>query len=299
MSHDADHGDEKRESQERFWLPLLMPAAIFLFSVLTIYGLSRIYLELNDWQVGDVTMATPLAIGISIVILAVCALLASRPVPGVVIGMIAVVAAAGLTGGAIWAAVHEEEPSEPQVVSPTPGDGPAPGISVKLNDSPEFIVTLDPSTAPAGPVPFNIENVGSTLHNFRLVATDLAPEDLPYNEDDFVVDESQLDVIEATDDTPYFQIGEHKYGKPIIDRVAQPGMRLGEAAKLALLSFDSTLRSNLSVGLPIDLLIYERDSLDVRREKRIEQDDEYFRKLSSAWSDALRSAFAKIEEFKL
>ena len=76
-------------------------------------------------------------------------------------------------------------------------------------------------------------------------------------------------------------------------------MRLGEAAKLALLSFDSTLRSNLSVGLPIDLLIYERDSLDVRREKRIEQDDEYFRKLSSAWSDALRSAFAKIEELKL
>ena len=66
--------------------------------------------------------------------------------------------------------------------------------------------------------------------------------------------------IEATDDTPYFQIGEHKYGKPIIDRVAQPAMRLGEAAKLALLSFDSTLRSNLSVGLPIDLVIYERDT---------------------------------------
>ena len=105
--------------------------------------------------------------------------------------------------------------------------------------------------------------------------------------------------IEATDDTPYFQVGEHKYGTPIIDRVAQPTMRLGEAAKLALLSFDSTLRSNLSVGLPIDLLIYERDSLDVRREKRIEQDDEYFRKLSAAWSEALRSAFAKIEEFKL
>jgi putative proteasome-type protease len=105
--------------------------------------------------------------------------------------------------------------------------------------------------------------------------------------------------IEATDDTPFFQIGEHKYGKPIIDRVAQPTMRLGEAAKLALLSFDSTLRSNLSVGLPIDLLIYERDSLDVRREKRIEADDEYFRKLSAAWSDALRAAFKGIEEFKV
>ena len=105
--------------------------------------------------------------------------------------------------------------------------------------------------------------------------------------------------IEATDDTPFFQIGEHKYGKPILDRVAQPSMRLGEAAKMVLLSFDSTLRSNLSVGLPIDLLIYERDSLDVRREKRIEQDDEYFRKLSAAWSDALRSAFSKMEEFKV
>jgi putative proteasome-type protease len=105
--------------------------------------------------------------------------------------------------------------------------------------------------------------------------------------------------IEATDDTPYFQIGEHKYGKPIIDRVAQPGMRLGEAAKLALLSFDSTLRSNLSVGLPIDILIYERDSLDVRRQKRIEQDDPYFRMLSTAWSEGLRAAFAKIDEFKL
>jgi putative proteasome-type protease len=105
--------------------------------------------------------------------------------------------------------------------------------------------------------------------------------------------------IEATGDTPFFQIGEHKYGKPILDRVVQPNMRLGEAAKLALLSFDSTLRSNLSVGLPIDLLIYERDSLDVRREKRIEQDDEYFRNLSTAWSEALRSAVAKMEEFKV
>jgi putative proteasome-type protease len=105
--------------------------------------------------------------------------------------------------------------------------------------------------------------------------------------------------IEATDDTPFLQIGEHKYGKPILDRVARADMRLGEAAKLMLLSFDSTLRSNLSVGMPIDLLIYERDSLDVRREKRINADDEYFKKLSSAWSDALRQAFTKIDEFKV
>ena len=105
--------------------------------------------------------------------------------------------------------------------------------------------------------------------------------------------------IEASDDTPFFQIGEHKYGKPILDRVAQPKMRLGEAAKLILLSFDSTLRSNMSVGMPIDILVYERDSLDVRREKRIEQDDAYFKTLSASWSDALRQAFAKIDEFKV
>ena len=105
--------------------------------------------------------------------------------------------------------------------------------------------------------------------------------------------------IEATDDTPFFQIGEHKYGKPILDRVARADMRLGEAAKLILLSFDSTLRSNLTVGMPIDLLIYNRDTLDVTREKRIYADDEYFKSLSAAWSDALRQAFAKIEEFKV
>jgi putative proteasome-type protease len=105
--------------------------------------------------------------------------------------------------------------------------------------------------------------------------------------------------IEAGDDTPFFQIGEHKYGKPILDRVARADMRLGEAAKLILLSFDSTLRSNLSVGMPIDLVICERDALDVSCEMRISADDEYFRGLSNAWSEALRQAFTTIEEFKV
>ncbi|HEX4891667.1 MAG TPA: proteasome-type protease [Hyphomicrobiaceae bacterium] len=104
--------------------------------------------------------------------------------------------------------------------------------------------------------------------------------------------------IEATEDTPYFQIGEHKYGKPILDRVARREMRLGEAAKLILLSFDSTLRSNLSVGMPIDILVYDRDSLDVRQSRRIGENDEYFRRLSAAWSEALRTAVARMEEFK-
>jgi putative proteasome-type protease len=104
--------------------------------------------------------------------------------------------------------------------------------------------------------------------------------------------------IEATTDTPYFQIGEHKYGKPIIDRVVVRDMRLGAAAKLLLLSFDSTLRSNLSVGMPVDLLIYRKDSLEIGEQRRIDENDPYFRKLSSGWSEALRDAFAQIEEYE-
>lgn len=101
--------------------------------------------------------------------------------------------------------------------------------------------------------------------------------------------------IEATADTPFFQIGEHKYGKPILDRVARNDMKLGDAAKMVLLSFDSTLRSNLSVGLPIDLLTYERDSLKIEHTKRIGLDDPYFKMLSTEWSKALRTAFMNIQ----
>ena len=104
--------------------------------------------------------------------------------------------------------------------------------------------------------------------------------------------------IEATDDTPYLQIGEHKYGKPILDRVVHPEMRLGEVAKLILLSFDATLRSNLSVGMPIDLLLYERDTLDVRRVRRIDENDDYYRKLSNQWAEALRATVASMDEYK-
>jgi len=101
--------------------------------------------------------------------------------------------------------------------------------------------------------------------------------------------------IEATADTPFFQIGEHKYGKPIMDRVTRPDMKLGDAAKMVLLSFDSTLRSNLSVGLPIDLLTYEAGSLKIEHTKRIGLDDSYFKMLSTEWSKALRTAFMNIE----
>jgi putative proteasome-type protease len=101
--------------------------------------------------------------------------------------------------------------------------------------------------------------------------------------------------IEATPDTPFFQIGEHKYGKPILDRVARSDMELGEAAKMVLVSFDSTLRSNLSVGLPIDLMTYETGTLKIEHTKRIGPDDPYFKMLSTEWSKALRTAFKNIE----
>lgn len=103
--------------------------------------------------------------------------------------------------------------------------------------------------------------------------------------------------IEVAEDTPFLQIGEHKYGKPILDRVTRPDMRLGEAAKLVLLSFDSTLRSNLSVGMPIDMLLYNKDTFSTDRQVRIEQDDPYFQKLSHGWSEKLRDAFGEIDEF--
>jgi putative proteasome-type protease len=105
--------------------------------------------------------------------------------------------------------------------------------------------------------------------------------------------------IEATPDTPFFQIGEHKYGKPILDRVARNDMTLGDAAKMILLSFDSTLRSNLSVGLPIDMLTYEAGTLRIEHTKRIGLEDPYFKMLSSEWSKALRNAFASIEAFDI
>ncbi len=105
--------------------------------------------------------------------------------------------------------------------------------------------------------------------------------------------------IEAGPDTPFFQIGEHKYGKPILDRVARNDMKLGDAAKMVLLSFDSTLSSNLSVGLPIDILAYEAGTLKIEHTRRIGPDDPYFKKLSGEWSKALRTAFAKIEAFDI
>lgn len=100
--------------------------------------------------------------------------------------------------------------------------------------------------------------------------------------------------IEATEDTPYLQIGEHKYGKPILDRVVRPETSLEEARKAVLLSMDSTLRSNLSVGMPLDYVEIAAGACKVTRSQRIEAQDEDFRAMSQAWSNALRDGFQKI-----
>ncbi|MDP3540550.1 MAG: proteasome-type protease [Azonexus sp.] len=102
--------------------------------------------------------------------------------------------------------------------------------------------------------------------------------------------------IEATRDTPYFQIGESKYGKPIIDRVIKPQTSLDQAAKCALISMDSTIRSNLSVDLPLDLVIYERDALKVKRHVNITQDSPYYAEISRQWGEHLRQGFSALPE---
>lgn len=101
--------------------------------------------------------------------------------------------------------------------------------------------------------------------------------------------------IEATEDTPFLQIGEVKYGKPVLDRGLLPETPLSEAVKLALVSMDSTLRSNLTVGLPIDLAVIRRDALAVTLRRRITEDDPYFRFVRTAWSESLREAWKRIE----
>ncbi|WP_425052074.1 peptidase [Psychromarinibacter sp. S121] len=101
--------------------------------------------------------------------------------------------------------------------------------------------------------------------------------------------------IEATADTPFLQIGEHKYGKPILDRVVRPETTLSDARKAVLLSMDSTLRSNLSVGMPLDLAVIEKDDCRVSSYRRIEAQDEGFQEMSNAWSQALRDSFQRIE----
>jgi len=103
--------------------------------------------------------------------------------------------------------------------------------------------------------------------------------------------------IEASFDTPFFQIGETKYGRPIILRGYESDMSFEDAVKLIMVSFDSTLKANLSVGLPLDLLVIERDNFVPLHERRITDADPYFRAISNSWSEALRKAFHSLPDY--
>jgi putative proteasome-type protease len=100
--------------------------------------------------------------------------------------------------------------------------------------------------------------------------------------------------IEATSDTPYLQVGEHKYGKPILDRAIKYDTDLYDALKLGLISMDSTMRSNLGVGLPIDMVVLRRDAAEPEVASRIEAGEPYFHDLRERWSAALRAAHLAI-----
>lgn len=100
--------------------------------------------------------------------------------------------------------------------------------------------------------------------------------------------------IEASVETPYFQIGETKYGKPIIDRVIRHDTAIMEAAKCVLISFDSTIRSNISVAAPIDLLMYEADQYQVKFNQRITEDNPYYANIRKNWSEGLKAVFSQL-----
>ena len=137
------------------------------------------------------------------------------------------------------------------------------------------------------------EEADSTFHASIIVGGQVAGGEtrlfLVYPEGNFV---------EASDDTPFFQIGETKYGKPILVRAYDPAMSFEDAIKLLLVSFDSTIKANLSVGLPLDLQIYENDSLTTGYEKRIAAGDPYFQQISSGWGTALKTAFQSLPDFQ-
>ena len=105
---------------------------------------------------------------------------------------------------------------------------------------------------------------------------------------------SESNFIEATPETPYFQIGESKYGKPVIDRVITRRTSMLDAAKCVLVSFDSTMRSNISVGLPIDILIYHNNSLHPGIVRKIDETDTYFSMIHTQWGEGLKRVFTQL-----
>jgi putative proteasome-type protease len=157
-------------------------------------------------------------------------------------------------------------------------------VAVLVSDAMREIERRDAPYLEGGPVSFNASFIaggqlrGEPPRLFRI-----------YAEGNF---------IEAGRDTAFLQTGEAKYGKPIIDRVITPATTLPDATKCVLVSFDSTMRSNLSVGMPIDLVCYERDSLQIRMRRRFDPGDAYFTALSAEWSEGVRKVFRELPELE-
>ena len=104
--------------------------------------------------------------------------------------------------------------------------------------------------------------------------------------------------IEVAEERPLFQIGETKYGRPILVRAFDPEMSFEDAVKLLMVSFDSTIKANLSVGLPLDLYVYEKDSFEPPMSMVIESDDPYFNMISREWGESLKNSLAALPDFK-
>ena len=196
--------DEDPDVHGRLALPLLVPVIAFLFALLVIYGLSRVFLELNETSIGDVTMATPAALGVSLFILFAAWYMASnRRMQQWQVVMIGSLAVAALTGGAIWAAVQgggETEVSANGGAETPVAETPAPDgtISVSLID-PAWAVEVTPASA-AGPTTFVISNDGTAVHNLRVIRTDLDADSLPLDDSGFLVDEEQVNVVASVNE---------------------------------------------------------------------------------------------------
>ena len=155
-------------------------------------------------------------------------------------------------------------------------------VAVLVSDAMRDVERRDAPYLEGGPIVFNASFIvggqirGEATRLFRI-----------YAEGNF---------IEAGEDTPFLQTGEAKYGKPIIDRVIVPATTLADATKCVLVSFDSTMRSNLSVGMPIDLVCYQRDSLHVSMRRRFDEGDPYFTALSADWRQGVRKVFRELPE---
>ena len=141
---------------------------------------------------------------------------------------------------------------------------------------------------------FQIDGPSLQQHNLDFNASIILGGQISGGEPRLYMIYSAGNFIEASRETPYLQIGEVKYGKPVLDCMIDADTGFAEAAKCALISFDSTMRSNVSVGPPIDLAFYRRDSLHLGHRQRIDDADPYFAKIRAEWSDGLRKVFEDI-----